>query len=164
MLSLLGDLMFHQKLCPRCDIWKGMLSWWSCQSSVAHSCGLLKHQIVSVEECSSLTKTLVHIYCIYLLSHFECDGHTVHKLNQWLLSPPLISTVKSSLFTHAHPSPLPLAARLHQCGANHSCYINNGWTFSGQTSLYTTYGAPAVCQTVMDALHAKSDSSPYFTI
>ena len=46
--------------------------------------------------------------------------------------PPLTSTVKSSLITHAHSSPLSLAARLHQCHANHSHYINNGWTFYGQ--------------------------------
>ena len=32
-----------------------------------------------------------------------------------------------------HSSPLSLAARLHQCHANHSYYINNGWTFSRQT-------------------------------
>ena len=46
--------------------------------------------------------------------------------------PPLTSTVKSSLSTHTHSSPLSLAARLHQCHSNCSHYINNGWTFSGQ--------------------------------
>ena len=35
---------------------------------------------------------------LYSLSHFECDGHTVHVLTQWCLPPPLTSTVKSSLF------------------------------------------------------------------
>ena len=44
------------------------------------------------------------------LSHFECVGHTVHILTQWRLPPPLTSTEKSSLFTHAHSSPLRLAA------------------------------------------------------
>ena len=34
---------FTKKLCVRCDAWVGMLSWWSCQSLVAHSCGLLNH-------------------------------------------------------------------------------------------------------------------------
>ena len=38
------------------------------------------------------------------------------------------------LFTHAHSSPHPLAARLQPHHTNHSCYINNDWTFSGQTS------------------------------
>ena len=50
---------------------------------------------------------------LYLLSHFKCDGHTVHMLPQWHLLPPLTSTVKSSLFMHVHPSPLSVAARLH---------------------------------------------------
>ena len=39
---------------------------------------------------------------LYLLSHFECDGHTVHMLTQWRLLPPLTSTVKLSLFMHAY--------------------------------------------------------------
>ena len=45
-----------------------------------------------------------------VLSHFECNGHIVHLLT---LQPPLTSTVKSSLFTHAHSSPLSMAARFH---------------------------------------------------
>ena len=55
---------------------------------------------------------------LYLLSHFECNGHTIHMLTQWHLPPPLTSTVKLSLFTHVHSSPLSLAARLHQCHTN----------------------------------------------
>ena len=47
-------------------------------------------------------------------------------------TPPLTSTVKSSLFTHAHSSPVSLAARLHRCHATCSHYSNSGWTFSGQ--------------------------------
>ena len=67
------------------------------------------------------------------LSHSECDGHTVHMLTQWHLPPPLTSTVKSSLFTHAYPSPLSLAARSHRCLANYFRYTNNGWTFPRHT-------------------------------
>ena len=67
------------------------------------------------------------------LSHFECDGHKIHMLTQQRLPPPPTSAMKLSLFTHAHSSPLSLAASLHECCANCSCYINNGWTFSGQT-------------------------------
>ena len=70
---------------------------------------------------------------LYSLSHFEWDGHTVHMLAQQHLPAPLTSTVKLSLFTHAHSSPLSLAARLHQCCVNRTHYINNGWTFSGET-------------------------------
>ena len=71
---------------------------------------------------------------LYLLSQFECDSYTVHMLTQWCLLLPLTSTVKSSLFTHAHSSPLSLAARLHRCHSNCSHHINNGWTFPGQTT------------------------------
>ena len=69
----------------------------------------------------------------YSFSHFECDGDTVHMLTQLCLPPPLTSTVKWSLFTYVHSSPLSLASRLHRCHTNHSHYINNGWTFSTQT-------------------------------
>ncbi|KAF6131076.1 hypothetical protein HJG60_007977 [Phyllostomus discolor] len=50
---------------------------------------------------------------LYLLSHFECKGHTVHMLTQQCLPPPLTSTVMLSLFTHTHSSPPSWAARLH---------------------------------------------------
>ena len=43
---------------------------------------------------------------LYLLSHFEWNGHTVHMLTQQHLPPPLTSTVRMSLFAHAHSSPL----------------------------------------------------------
>ena len=70
---------------------------------------------------------------LYPLSHFECNSRTVHMLTQRRLAIPLTSTVKS-LFTDVHSSPLFLAARLHRCHENYSCYINNCWTFSGQAS------------------------------
>ena len=63
---------------------------------------------------------------LYSLSHFECDGHTVHTLTQWHLLLSMTGTVKSSSFMHAHCSTFSLAARLHQYRANHSHYINNG--------------------------------------
>ena len=68
----------------------------------------------------------------YSVSHLECDDHTIHMLTQLCLPPPLTSTMKSPLFTHAHSSPLSLAAKLYQCCANSTCYINIGWTSSGQ--------------------------------
>ena len=123
------------KDCTRHDTWAGLWSWWSCQSPVPHSCSLLNH-------LTSLHRTMFKLNAkfdadslLYLLSHFECDGHTVHMLPQQCLLPPLTSTVKLALFTHAHSNLLSLAARLHRCCVNHSHYINNGWTFSGQTYL-----------------------------
>ena len=74
---------------------------------------------------------LMQLHCS-LLSHFECDGHTGHVFTQQYLPPRLTSAVESSLFTHAHSSPLSLAAKLYQCCANSTCYINIVWTFSGQ--------------------------------
>ena len=38
----------------------------------------------------------------------------------------------------SHSSTLSSAARLHQCHTNHSHHINNGYTFSGQTSYNPT--------------------------
>ena len=61
---------------------------------------------------------------LYSLSHFECDGHTVHMLTQGHLPPPRTSIMKLSLFTHVHSNPLSLAARFHWCGANCSHFIN----------------------------------------
>ena len=114
------------------DAWAGTLSWWSYQSSVVHSCGLLNYPH---SFCGGMFKLNVKFdadLLLYLLSHFECTGHTVHMLTQWHLLPLLTSTVKS-LFTHAHSSPFSLTSRLHQCHIKCSRYIDNGWTFSGQS-------------------------------
>ena len=126
--------MFCQNVCMRPDGWAGALSWWSCQSPVAHSCGLLNHPNSFWRGMSKLNAKFDADLLVYLLGHFECDSHTVRMLTQWRLPPLLTSTVKSSLFTHVPSRPLSLAARLHQCHKNHSHYINNGWTFSGQKS------------------------------
>ena len=126
------------KNCRRCDTWAGMLLWWSCQSPVAHSCGLLSHLSNCHGGVFKLNTKFDADSLLYLLSHFENDGRTVHTLTQRRLAPPLTSTVKSSLFTHTHSSPLSLAARLQGCCADCYCYINNSWTFSRQT-LYIKY-------------------------
>ena len=103
--------------------------------------------IVSVEKCPSLTQNLMHIHCSTLsvilnptmATQYTCSLNSVY-------CPPLTSTVKSSWFTHAHSSPLSnLAARLHRCCTNHSHYINNGWTFSGQTSYTHTHKHTHIC-------------------
>ena len=80
-------------------------------------------QIVSVEECSSLMQNLIQIH---------------HS------TPSVILDARATQYTHtlngvyhAHWrvqwSCHSLAARSHQCCANHSRYINNGWPFSRQT-------------------------------
>ena len=125
---------FTKNLCTTRDAWAGALSWWSCQSPVAHSCSLLNHPNSFHGGIFKLNTKSDADSLLYLLSHFECDGHTVHMLTQRHWLHPLTSTVKSSLFIYAHSSPLSLPARLHQCCTNYSRYINNGWTFSRQTS------------------------------
>ena len=123
---------FTKKLCMRCEAWAGALLWWSCQSPVAHSCSLLSHPNSFHGETFKLNAKFDADSLLYSLSHFECDGHTVHMLTQQPLLLPLTSTVKSSLLTHAHSSPLSLAARLHRCHTDCFHYINNIWTFSRQ--------------------------------
>ena len=142
--SYLGLLMFHQKLSMRHDAWAGTLLSWSCQSPVAHSCGLLNNLSSFHRRIFKLNAKFGADSLLYSFSHFECDGHTVHTLAQWHLLPPLTSTVKLSLFMHVHSSALSLAARLHQRCANHSHYINNSWTFSGQTSYVSIYIYPTI--------------------
>ena len=73
------------------------------------------------------------------LSHFEYNSHKVHMLIQQHLPPPLTSTVKLPFIVHACTvSPFSSAAFLHRCHANHFPYINNGGTFSRQTSYTIT--------------------------
>ena len=102
----------------RHDAWAGALLWWNCQSPVAHSCSLLNHWNSFRRGMFKLNAKFNADLSLYSLSYFKCDGHTIHMLTQWHLPPPLTSTVKSSLFTHAHSSPLFFAARLHGCCAN----------------------------------------------
>ena len=123
-----------KKLFTRPDAWAGMLWSWSCQSAVAHSCGLLSHLNSFRKGMFKFNAQYDADSLLYLLSHFKCHGHTVHMLTQWHLLPPQTSRVKSSLLTHTHSRSLSSAARLRQCCTHRSYYINNGWTFSGQIS------------------------------
>ena len=86
-------------------------------------------QIVSMEECSSLMQNLIQIHCCthsvilnVTATQYTCSFSEIYH------PPPVTSTVKSSLFTHAHSSPLSLAARLHHSYVNNSRFINNCWT------------------------------------
>ena len=105
----------------------GMLLWWSCQSPVLHSCSLLNHLNSFHGGMFKLNAKSDADSLLYSLSHFECDGHTVHMLRHLL--PPLTSTVKSSLFVHADCSPLSLAARLHRHWADHSVILTTAGLF-----------------------------------
>ena len=87
--------------------------------------------IVFVEECSSLSQNLMHICCSTHSVLLNAMGTQYPCLLNGVCLPPLLTnTVKLSLFTHAHSSPLSWATRLYGCCANHFWYINNGLTFS----------------------------------
>ena len=79
-LSHLSDLMFHQKHCMRRDAWEGTLSSWDCQSPVAHSCGLLNHPNSFHRGMFKRNAKFNADSLLYLFSHFEWDGHTVHSM------------------------------------------------------------------------------------
>ena len=132
-LSHLGDLLLRQKICTRHDVWIDTLSWWSCQSPVTHSCGLLSHPNGFQRGMFKLNAKFDVDSLLYLLSHFECDSHTVHMLTQWHVPAhrPVQWSHHCSHMSISVPSPSPLTAMLHRCHT--TCYyINNGWTFSGQ--------------------------------
>ena len=120
---------FIKIFCMRHSAWAVAVLRCSCHSPVVHCCGLLNHPNSFHRGMFKLNAKFDSDLLLYSLSHFECHSHTLHKLTQWHLPSPLTSTVKLSLFTHEHSSPLSSAARLHQCHTNCSWYINNGWTF-----------------------------------
>ena len=67
---------FSKKLCMRHDAWAGPLFWWSCQSPVACSCGLLDHLNSFLRGMLKLNTKSDADSLPYLLSHFECDNWT----------------------------------------------------------------------------------------
>ena len=89
-----------------------MHEWAHCRDEAAN------HQLpIAVIFCGGMLKLNAKFdtdLLPYLLSHFECDGHTVHMLTQQYLPPPLTSIGKLSLFMHAQSSPLSLVASLHR--------------------------------------------------
>ena len=70
-------------LCTRCD-WQlhHALLWWSCQSPVAHSCGLLSHLNNFHGGMFKLKARFDVDSLLYLLSHISCNTHTAHTLTQ----------------------------------------------------------------------------------
>ena len=86
-------------------------------------------QIVSIEECPSLMQNLMQICCSTHLFWMQWP-HSTHAHS--MASTTTMNSTAKSLFTHAHSSPLSLAARFLGCHTNHSCYTNNGWTFPRQ--------------------------------
>ena len=96
---------FTKNLCTiRGDAWVSTLSWWSCQSPVAHSFSLLNHLDTSMEECSSLIQNLMQTHCstysVILnmmttqytrkLSHYISNGWTFSLQTSYILKKVLL--------------------------------------------------------------------------
>ena len=83
---------FLKTLCTRHDAWAGVLLWWSCQSPVAHSCGLLNHPNCFHTGRFKLNAKFDADYFIYSLilktmaTQYTCSLKSVyhpHWLVQW---------------------------------------------------------------------------------
>ena len=109
------------------------------EAPVVHRSSLLHHPNSVREGMLKLNAKFDAHLLLYLLSHFECDGHREHMLTQWCLLSPMTTIVMLSLFTHAYSCPLSLAARLHQCCTSCSHFINYGWTFSEHSKFMCAY-------------------------
>ena len=117
----------------RCDAWAGALSWWSCQSPFSHSFSLLNHPNSFWEGMFKLNaKFDLQIHCStysvilnVTATQYTCSLNIIycpHWLVQW-----------SCHCSHMHIPSTLLGCQVTYCHTNHSCYINNGSTFSGQT-------------------------------
>ena len=91
---------FAKKHCMRRDALAGTLSWWSCQSPVAHSCcPNITGKTNSVSKPfgnypNSFLRGMFKLNAIfdvasllYSLNHFERDGHTVQMLIKGIYHP-----------------------------------------------------------------------------
>ena len=74
---------------------------------VAYSCGLLNHLNNVLRGIVKLKVKFDPDSLLYLLSHFECDSHTVQMLTQWRPLLPLTSSVKSIVHACANSHWLP---------------------------------------------------------
>ena len=116
----------------------GTLLWWSCQSPVAYSCGLLNHANSFCEGMFKLNAKLDADLLLYSLSHFECEATQYTCSLNSIYCPLLTSTVKSSLFMMyipVHSSSLSVYINVVQT----ILIINNAWTFSGHTLCVCVY-------------------------
>ena len=135
-LSHLGGLMFWKKTLHQ--MWhmsRGTLLWRNCQSPAAHSCGLLDHQksfrggMFKLKAKLDADLLLYSVILNVMATQYTCSLSSIyhpHCLVQW-------SRQCSRMRIPVHSPWLPG----YICLTNHSRYSNDGWTFSGQTSLIT---------------------------
>ena len=81
---------FTKTLCTRRDAWAGALSWWSCQSPVAHRGGLLNHSNTFCGGMFSLNTKFNVDSLLYLLilnaiaTQYTCSLNKVYRPH-WLV-------------------------------------------------------------------------------
>ena len=97
--------------------------------------------IVSTEECSNLTQNLMQTRCSIHTGILNATSHTIHMFTQWHILPPWLVQWSCHCLHTVHSSPLSLTAMLHWRHGSHCCFINNGFTFSGQTSYLSSFNS-----------------------
>ena len=92
VVSHLCDLMFCQKTLNkmRYDAWADLLSWWSCQSPVAHRCSFLNHRNSFQGGMFELNTKFEADLLLYSLNHLNAMATHLCSLNgiyhhQWLV-------------------------------------------------------------------------------
>ena len=82
---------FTKKFCMRYDAWAGALSWWSCQSPVAHSCSLLNYPNSFYGRMFKLTANIMWIHCStcsvilnVTATQYTCSLHGIYH-SHWLV-------------------------------------------------------------------------------
>ena len=116
----------------------GTLLWWSCQSPVAHNCGLLNHPNHFCRGMFKLMQNLMQICCSthsvilnVMITQYTCSFNGVHcPVNgvHWL-----VQWSHHCSYMHT-PVPSPWLPGYISVMYS-SCYINKSWTFPRQ-SLY----------------------------
>ena len=116
----------------------GTLSWWSCQSPVAHSCGPLDHLNTFCGGMFKLKAKFDADLLLYFLSHFECDIHTIHMQSTASTTPTDQYSEVVIVQACSFQSTL-LGCQVASMSCKPFLYINNGCTFSRQTSYIHVY-------------------------
>ena len=130
-LSHLGELMFHQKTLHK--TWCMSRHIVMMKLPIAHSCSFLNHLnsfLGGIFKLNTKFDADLLLYSVILnatATQYTCSLNGIY-CPHWLV----LWSRHCSHMCIPVPS-LWLAARLHQWSANHSLYINNGWTFSRQT-------------------------------
>ena len=132
---------FAKNLCTRHDGWEV----WCGAEAINHHWPIAAAfwiiQIVSTEECSSLMQNLIQIHCAthsvilnMVATQYTCSLNSIyysHWLVQW-----------SCHCSHMHIPVHSLWLPGYMC--KHSCYINNGWTFSRQNIYISQWNAKEI--------------------